>query len=84
MESDEGGEDPFLLEGERSGAAHSRPCYIQHEQDEGVRRHRDEASDGDPLSAGGGIRGVLADLRDPQVVVRLDQNVVDELRVPVR
>ena len=84
VEGHQGGEDSLLLEGEHAGSSNSRPRDVQHEQDEGVWRHRDEAFDGDFVSVGGGVRGVLADLRDAQVVVRLDYHLADELCVSVR
>ena len=69
MEGHQGGEDSLLLEGEHAGSSNTRSRDVQYEQDEGVRRHRDEAFDGDFVSVGGGIRRVLVDLRDAQVVV---------------
>lgn len=84
VEGHQGGEDPLLLEGEPAGAPHPRPRDVQHEQDEGVRRHRDEAPDGDFVSAGGRIRRLLADLRNPQVLVRLDHHLPHQLRLFVR
>ena len=84
VEDHQGRQDPLLLEGKQAGAAYPRSGHLQHQQDQGIRRHRHAPPDGHSLPAGRRLRRVFAHLRDTQVVVRLDHHLAHQLRVSVR